>query len=61
MVPKRKQIREALVRLDLWVNQSSKLMDSMKMTFANGDTKTMVFEDVVPNAPLAPDMFTLNR
>ena len=24
----------------------------MKMTFANGDTKTMAFEDVVPNAPI---------
>jgi outer membrane lipoprotein-sorting protein len=61
MVPKRKQIREALIRLDLWVNQSSKLMDSMKMTFANGDTKTMVFEDVVPNAALEPGVFTLSR
>ncbi len=59
MVPKRKQIREALVRLDLWVNQSSKLMESMKMTFANGDTKTMVFEDVVPNAPIEPGTFAL--
>ena len=61
LVPKRKQIREALVRLDVWVNQSSKLMDSMKMTFANGDTKTMTFEDVVPNAPIDPGVFTLNR
>jgi outer membrane lipoprotein carrier protein len=61
MVPRRKQIREALVRLDLWVNQSSKLMDSMRMTFANGDTKTMVFEDVVPNATLDPTAFTVSR
>jgi outer membrane lipoprotein-sorting protein len=61
LVPKRKQIREALVRLDLWVNQSSKLMDSMKMTFANGDTKTMTFEEVVANAPIEPGVFTLNR
>jgi outer membrane lipoprotein-sorting protein len=61
MVPKRKQIREALVRLDLWVSQTSKLMESMKMTFANGDTKTMAFEDVVPNAPLDPGVFTIDR
>ena len=28
------------------------LLDAMQMTFPNGDTKTMTFEDVVPNAPL---------
>jgi len=61
LVPKRKQIREALVRLDLWVNQTSKLMDAMKMTFANGDTKMMVFEDVVRDAPLEPGVFSLSR
>jgi outer membrane lipoprotein-sorting protein len=59
MVPKRKQIRENLARLDLWVNQESSLLDAMKMTFANGDTKTMTFEDVVPNATLPPGVFTL--
>ena len=47
MVPKRKQIRETLARLDLWVDRTSLLLDAMKMTFANGDTKTMAFEDVV--------------
>jgi len=61
MIPRRKQIREALVRLDLWVNQTSKLMESMKMTFANGDTKTMTFEDVIPNAPIDPGAFTIDR
>ena len=58
MVPKRKQIREALARLDLWVDRSSLLLDAMRMTFANGDTKTMAFEDVVPNAALAPGSFS---
>jgi hypothetical protein len=29
------------------------------MTFANGDTKHMAFEQVTPNAALAPGTFSL--
>jgi outer membrane lipoprotein-sorting protein len=61
MVPKRKQIRDALARLDLWVDQSSLLLSAMRMTFANGDTKLMAFEDVVPNAPIDAAAFTPGR
>jgi outer membrane lipoprotein-sorting protein len=61
MVPKRKQIRENLVKLDLWINRTSLLLDSMTMTFANGDTKTMAFEDVVPNAAIEPGTFAIER
>jgi outer membrane lipoprotein-sorting protein len=61
MVPKRKQIHETLARLDLWVDRTSLLLDVMKMTFANGDTKTMAFEDVVSNAPLEPGTFAIDR
>ena len=52
MVPKRKQIREGLTRLELWLDQSSLLLSAMRMTFPNGDTKLMVLADVVSNAPL---------
>jgi outer membrane lipoprotein-sorting protein len=61
MVPKRKQIRENLVRLDLWIDRTSLLLDTMKMTFANGDSKTMAFDDVVPNAPIEPGTFSLEK
>ena len=61
MAPKRKQIRENLVKLDLWIDRTSLLLDTMKMTFANGDSKTMAFEDVVPNAALPADAFVLER
>jgi outer membrane lipoprotein-sorting protein len=57
LLPKRKQIREGLTRLDLWIDQSSLLLAVMRMTFANGDTKLMTLEDIVPNAPLAPGTF----
>jgi tRNA splicing endonuclease len=61
MVPKRKQIREALARLDLWVLRSTLLLDAMRMTFANGDTKMMSFDEVVPNAALEPGTFSIER
>jgi outer membrane lipoprotein-sorting protein len=61
LVPKRKQIRESLARLDLWVARSSMLLDAMRMTFANGDTKTMAFDEVVPNAAIEPGTFSIER
>jgi outer membrane lipoprotein-sorting protein len=57
MVPLRKQIKEGLARLDLWIDRASLLMTAMQMTFPNGDTKLMTFEDVVPNAPVDPALF----
>ena len=51
MTPKRKQIREGLSRLELWLDQTSLLLAAMRMTFPNGDTKLMVLEDVVANTP----------
>jgi outer membrane lipoprotein-sorting protein len=59
MVPRRKQIREGLSRLELWLDQTSLLLAAMRMTFPNGDTKLMVFEDVVLNAPVDPGVFSL--
>jgi outer membrane lipoprotein-sorting protein len=52
MVPTRKQIKEGLSRLDLWLNRSTLLLDAMRMTFPNGDTKMMTFEDVRANVPI---------
>jgi outer membrane lipoprotein-sorting protein len=61
MVPRRKQIREALARLDLWVLRSTLLLDAMRMTFANGDTKMMTFDQVAPNVALEPGTFSIDR
>jgi outer membrane lipoprotein-sorting protein len=61
MVPKRRQIKENLAKLDLWIDKTSLLLDTMRMTFTNGDTKTMAFEDVAPNAPIEPGTFSLER
>ena len=57
LVPKRKQIREGLTLLDLWIDHSSLLLTAMRMTFPGGETKLMTLEDVVPIAPIAPGTF----
>jgi outer membrane lipoprotein-sorting protein len=59
--PKRRQIRETLTRLDLWVDPASSLLQAMRMSFANGDTKTMTFENVVANPTLGPEAFSVER
>jgi outer membrane lipoprotein-sorting protein len=61
LTPKRRQIREALARLDLWVDRSSFLLAAMRMTFSTGDTKLMTFDDVVLNAPVERDAFEIAR
>lgn len=61
LTPKQKRVRDTLTRLDLWVDPANFLLDAIRMTFANGDTKTMTFEDVVVNAPIEPAAFSLDR
>ena len=61
MTPKRKQIREGLSGLELWLDQTSLLLAAMRMTFPNGDTKLMVLDDVVANPPIDPAVFTIDR
>jgi outer membrane lipoprotein-sorting protein len=58
MVPRRKQIREGLASLDLWIDDASLLLSAMKMTFPNGDTKLMVLDKLVTNQPIDPSLFS---
>ena len=61
LIPKRKQVRDTLTRLDLWIGRSSFLLSAIRMTFANGDTKTMTFEDVAQNPTLDAGTFSVDR
>ncbi len=61
LTPKRRQVRETVTRLDLFVERPSYLLGAIRLSFANGDTKMMVFDDVEPNATIPPDAFTLDR
>ena len=58
MHPKRRQIREGLTKLELWVDQNTVVLAAMQMTFANGDTKLLEFADVKINPPIDPALFT---
>lgn len=57
--PTRKQIRETLARLELWLNRETLMLDAMQMRFVSGETKKMEFSSVVVNPPLDAATFAL--
>jgi outer membrane lipoprotein-sorting protein len=59
MTPKRKQIKEGVAALELWLDQKSVMLTAMRMTFPNGDTKLMAFADVKVNPEIDPAMFVI--
>jgi len=61
MVPKRKQIRQGLERLELWIDRETLMLAQMRMVLADGDTKTIRLEDVAVNVPITDDTFRVPR
>lgn len=59
MIPKRKQIQEGIVRLEIWMDRATLMLAAMQMTFPGGETKVMTFTDVKQNPTIDPAMFTL--
>jgi outer membrane lipoprotein-sorting protein len=59
MRPKRKQIKEGLERLDLWIDRESLLLVEMQMTFPGGDRKTIRLDDITTNVPVTDDTFRI--
>ena len=59
MTPKRKQIKEGVARLELWLDQTSVMLQAMRMTFPNGDDKIMAFSDVKLNPEIDPSLFQI--
>jgi outer membrane lipoprotein-sorting protein len=59
MVPKRKQIRQGLERLELWIDRNTLLLNQMAMSFPGGDKKTIRLDDVELNVPIAADTFQI--
>jgi outer membrane lipoprotein-sorting protein len=52
MVATRKQIKEGVSRIELTIDKASLMLSTMRMTFPNGDTKTMALHDVELNVPV---------
>ncbi len=57
MRPKRKQIKEGLERLELWIARESLLLVQMRLTFPGGDSKTIRLDDPELNVPVSDDTF----
>jgi len=59
MRPKRKQIREGLEQLELWIDRNSLLLVQLQMTFPGGDRKTIRLDDLTVNVPITDEMFLI--
>ncbi|MCA1585967.1 MAG: outer membrane lipoprotein carrier protein LolA [Acidobacteria bacterium] len=57
MTPKRRQIREGLSTLELWLDRETVMLQAMRMTFPSGDTKLMEFAEVTINPPIDEAIF----
>ena len=57
LVPKRKQIRQGLERLQVWVTREPLVLWRIKMTFPGGDTDTITVDDVQFNVPVPANAF----
>lgn len=58
-LPKRKQIRQGLEQLEIWVERESLMMLRMRMSFPGGDSKTFELAKVERNPSLDPSVFTV--
>lgn len=56
-VPKRRQLREGVERLHLWIGQQSLLLEALEMELPGGDTRRMDFSDVIVNPPIVASVF----
>jgi len=61
MRPKRKQIKEGLERLVLWIDHETLLLVQMELGFAGGDKKTIRLEDTTVNVPVTDKTFEIPR
>ena len=61
MTPKRRQIREGLQRLRLWIDRERLLMVRMHMDFPGGDSKQLDFSDMQVNVPIDDQTFARPR
>jgi outer membrane lipoprotein-sorting protein len=59
MRPKRKQIREGLELLELWIDRDTLLLAQLQMTLQGGDVKTIRLEDMALNVPVTSETFQI--
>jgi outer membrane lipoprotein-sorting protein len=57
MIPKRKQIKEGLEKLELWIERETVLMTQMRLSFRGGDQKTISLADIAVDVAVNDDVF----
>ena len=57
MIPKRKQVKQGLEKLELWIDRETVMMIQMRLSFPGGDQKTIALSDLAVDVPLADDAF----
>jgi outer membrane lipoprotein-sorting protein len=60
LVPTRKQIRQGLDRLQIWIARDPLLLAQIRITFAGGDTTTVAIKNAELNVPLSSDAFKVD-
>jgi outer membrane lipoprotein-sorting protein len=59
MKPTRKQIKQGLDRLELWIDRDSEMLVQMRLTYPGGDQTTIALEDIATNEPVSDDAFRI--
>jgi outer membrane lipoprotein-sorting protein len=57
MIPTRKQIKEGLIELRIWIDERTMFLRQLRMVFPGGDTKTFALDRVRLDQPVAPGTF----
>lgn len=57
LVPRRKQIKQGLEHLQVWITKEPIQLAQIRMTFPGGDSDTITIEDAQVNVPIPPHAF----
>jgi outer membrane lipoprotein-sorting protein len=60
LVPTRRQIKQGLERLQIWIARDPLLLSQIRITFAGGDTTTVAIRDAEINVPVPADAFRVD-
>jgi outer membrane lipoprotein-sorting protein len=59
MTPKRKQIREGIARLRLWIDRTRLVMRKMRLDYTDGDSRTLELANIKVNVAVDDRTFTI--
>jgi len=60
LLPRRKQIKQGLARLQIWVTTETYMLAQIKMSFPGGDSDVVKLDDVQLNVPVPPSTFDVD-